>query len=172
MNAKNLLCLVSALSLATVSGAQAQSLTELAKQEKQRRAKLRASGAPPKVYTEGDRSTAAADATAADSGTPTTADPTGPAVAGSGKKEKTREELAADQQKAWAEKVARAQEEIKSLEDAIARNERSLASMYNITPARQDMINAIEADKKKVADLRQTLANLEEERRRAGMPRR
>ena len=44
--------------------------------------------------------------------------------------------------------------------------------MYNITPARQDVVNNIEADKRKLADLQQSLVALEDERRRAGMPRR
>lgn len=173
MNAKNLLCLVSALSLATVSGAQAQSLTELAKQEKQRRAKLRTSGTPTKIYTESNSGTQpAAEAAPADAAAGAV-DPLAAAVPAAGApKEKTREELAADRQKEWADKVKKAQDEITGLETVIAKNERNLASLINITPARQDLANAIEADKKRLAELRQTLANLEEERRRAGMPRR
>lgn len=173
MNVKNLLCLVSALSLATVSVTQAQSLTELAKQEKQRRAKLRTSGAPAKVYTESNSSTQPpAEAAPADAAT-TAADPLAAAVPAPGApKEKTREELAADRQKEWADKVKAAQDEITALEAAITKNERNLASLINITPARQDLANAIEADKKRLAELKQSLVNLEEERRRAGMPRR
>ncbi len=168
MNAKTLLCLVSALSLATVGVTQAQSLTELSKQEKQRRAKLRTSGAPARVYTENNRTAepAAADATAT-----TATDPLVAAAPGA-PKEKTREELDAERQKEWADKVKKAQDEIATLEAAIARNERNLASLINITPARQDLANAVDADKKRLADLRQSLVNLEDERRRAGMPRR
>jgi len=171
MNVKNLLCLVSALSLATVGITQAQSLTEASKQEKQRRAKLRTSGAPARVYTENNRSTQTAEPAAADAAATTGTDPLVAAAAGA-PKEKTREELAADRQKEWTEKVQKAQEEIASLEAAITRNERNLASLINITPARQDLANAIEADKKRLADLRQSLVSLEDERRRAGMPRR
>ncbi len=166
MNIKNLLVLVSAVALA--SSAAAQSLPELAKAEKARRAKLQKSGAPAKVYTEGDRSGTAApegDTTTAATGT------AAPAPAGSKKKEKTPEELAAEKQKEWDDKVKTAQDSIKNVQEAITRNERVLASMYNITPARQDVINNIEADKKKLADLQQTLVALEDERRRAGMPR-
>lgn len=43
--------------------------------------------------------------------------------------------------------------------------------MYNITPARADMVAAVEADKKKIAALKQSLVELEDQRRRAGMPR-
>lgn len=169
MNIKNLLVLVSAVALASSAAAQShQSLPELAKAEKARRAQLQKSGGPAKVYTEGDRSAAAApegDTTTAATGT------AAPAPAGSKKKEKTPEELAAEKQKEWDDKVKTAQDSIKNVQEAITRNERVLASMYNITPARQDVINNIEADKKKLADLQQTLVALEDERRRAGMPR-
>ncbi len=168
MNAKTLLCLVSALSLATVGVTQAQSLTELSKQEKQRRAKLRTSGAPARVYTENNRT---AEPATADAAAPTGTDPLVAAAAGA-PKEKTREELDAERQKEWADKVKKAQDEIASLEAAIARNERNLASLINITPARQDLANAVDADKKRLVDLRQSLVSLEDERRRAGMPRR
>ncbi len=170
MNVKNVLCLVSAIALASVSVAQAQSLTDLARQEKQRRAKLRAAGAPAKVYTEGDRNASPAEP-AAEASAASAADPLATAAPG-GPREKTREELAAEKQKEWADKVKATQDEIAGLEGAIAKNERSLGSLINITPARQDLANAVDADKKKVAALRQTLVNLEEERRRAGMPRR
>ena len=169
MNMKKLLCAVSILAVATAGAAQTQSLTDLAKQEKQRRAKLRA---PSRVYTEADRSTAPVpEPEVTDPAAAPPADPLAIAAPG-GKKEKTREELAAEAQKAWAEKVKAAQDEITALEGAISKNERNLASLINITPARQDLANAIEADKKRLAALKQSLVNLEEERRRAGMPRR
>lgn len=171
MNVKNLLCLVSALSLAAVSVAQAQSLTDLARQEKQRRAKLRTSGGPTKVYTENNRSTQPIEVAPADGAAPTAVDPLA-AAAPTGPKEKTREELNADRQKDWAEKVKKAQDEITGLEGVISKNERNLASLINITPARQDLANAVEADKRRLAELRQSLVTLEDERRRAGMPRR
>ena len=170
MNVKTLLCLVSALALATVSVAQAQTLTELAKQEKQRRAKLRTSGAPTKVYTESDRSSEPIEAAPAGAAA-TTADPLAVAAPGA-PKEKTREELDAERQKEWADRLKKAQDEIAGLEAAITKNERNLASLINITPARQDLANSIEADKKRLADLKQSLVSLEDERRRAGMPRR
>lgn len=169
MNMKNLLVLASAVALATTAAAQ-QSLPELAKAEKARRAQLQKSGGAARVYTEGDRS----GAIPAPEGEATTA-ATGaaaPAATTGKKKEKTPEELAAEKQKEWDDKVKTAQDNIKNVQDAITRNERILASMYNITPARQDVINNIEADKKKLVDLQQTLVALEDERRRAGMPRR
>ena len=107
----------------------------------------------------GDPSAAATDASAA-------APPSG-----AKKKEKTQEELSAEKQKEWSERVQKAQDEIKSLDAAIARNERGLASMYNVTPARADLAASIDSDKKKVAALRQTLASLEDERRRLVLPR-
>ena len=171
MNIKSLLCLVSAVALACVGMAQAQSLPELAKLEKQRRAKLRSASGPAKVYTEGDRTgTATASAVPADGDV--LAVPVAPSTSPTGKKEKTPEEVAAERQKEWADKVKAAQDQITDLEGVISRNERNLASLINITPARQDLANAIEADKKRLADLKKSLVDLEEERRRAGMPRR
>jgi hypothetical protein len=169
MNIKKLLCAISVLALAGTGAAQSQSLTELAKQEKQRRAKARSSGAPAKVYTESNRSPAP-EAEATDAAA-TPVDPLAVPAPGA-KKEKTREELAADKQKAWAEKLKTTQDEITALEGVISKNERNLASLINITPARQDLANTIEADKKRLAELKQTLAGLEDERRREGMPRR
>ena len=43
--------------------------------------------------------------------------------------------------------------------------------MYNITPARADLASRIEADKKKLAGLKQKLVEYEDERRKAGIPR-
>jgi|EndMetStandDraft_2_1072991.scaffolds.fasta_scaffold155364_2 hypothetical protein len=174
MNVKKLLCLVSAVALVSAATASAQSLTDLAKQEKARRAKAKTTGtSPAKLYTDsnGGAVGAADPAAAADPAQGATGAATTTAPATSDKKAKTPQELAAEAQAAWAEKVKKTQDEINSLEGAISQNERSLASMYNITPARADMVSRIEADKKKVADLKQQLAQFEDERRRAGMPR-
>ena len=46
-----------------------------------------------------------------------------------------------------------------------------MGSLINITPQRADLANQIEADKKKLAELQQSLVSLEDERRRAGIPR-
>jgi len=166
MNIKNLLFLVPVIALAT-SSAQAQSLTELAKAEKARRAKLQKSDGPAKVYTENDRNQSSPPPeSTGTAGTGSVA-----AASTSGKKEKTPEELAADKQKEWNDKVKAAEDQIKDLQNGITTKERNLASMINITPARVDLANSIEADKKKLADLQQSLVNLEDERRRAGMPR-
>lgn len=171
MNIKRLLCLASALALGAAAIGQAQSLTELARMERERRAKLRKSTGAAKLYTEGDKTGAAVGTDGATILVATTTTTTTTTTAPGGKKDKSPEEQAADRQKEWTERVKKAQDEIKSVEDAIGKNERSLASMYNITPARQDLVNAIDADKKRVAALKQSLVDLEEERRRAGMPR-
>lgn len=170
MNMKNLLVLVSAVALAGSAAAQTQqSLPELAKAEKARRAQLRKSGGPAKMYTEGDRRGGDASATETTSAaTPGTGAPTGSASA---KKEKTPEEVAAEKQTEWNDKVKKAQDEIKELEATIARNERVMGSLINITPQRHDLGVQIEADKKKLVELQKSLVNLEDERRRAGMPR-
>ena len=171
MNIRNLLCVLSALALATTAAAQVTqpSLTDLAKAEKARRAKLQKAGGAARVYTEGERNSAATTEPAAAEAAPAGA--AAPASAGSKKKEKTPEELAADRQKEWNDKVAKAQADIAELESTIARNERTLGSLINITPQRADLANQIEADKKKLTDLKASLVSLEDERRRAGMPR-
>jgi uncharacterized protein HemX len=167
MNIKNLLCVVSAIALAA-SVAQAQTLPELAKAEKQRRAKMQKAGGPAKVYTEGERSGSSSDAVSVASAP---AGASGSAPVPGGKKEKTPEEIAAEQQKEWTDKVSQAQTQIKDLEAGITTKERNLASLINITPARQDLANSIETDKKTLADLKKSLVDLEDQRRRAGMPR-
>ena len=169
MNMKNLLVLVSAVALAASAAAQ-QSLPELAKAEKARRAELRKAGGPAKMYTEGDRRGGEVSETEAAGAAPAAA---GTAASGSAskKKEKTPEEIAAEQQKDWNDKVKKAQDEIKELEATIARNERVMGSLINITPQRYDLGVQIEADKKKLVELQKSLVNLEDERRRAGMPR-
>jgi hypothetical protein len=171
MNIKNLLCLVSAAALATTVAAQTgqPSLPELAKAEKQRRAQLQKARGAAKVYTESDRTGGSSDQAASEPAPAGTA--AAPAAAGIKKKEKTPEELAADKQKEWADKVKGAQDQIRDLEANIARNERTLGSLINITPQRADLANSVEADKKKLADLKASLVNLEDERRRAGIPR-
>lgn len=170
MNIKNLLVLVSAVALGASAAAQAQqSLPELAKAEKARRAQLRKEGGPAKMYTEGDRRGGdVSQPEGAGAPTATTGAPTGSAGA---KKEKTPEEMAAEKQGEWNEKVKKAQDEIKELEATIARNERVMGSLINITPQRHDLGLQIEADKKKLVELQKSLVNLEDERRRAGMPR-
>jgi len=172
MNVKNLICLVCALGLSSAAFAQQQpSLPELARAEKARRAKLRATSGPAKVYTESDRSgsVAAGDAESAET-TTAGGGATASAVSGA-KKEKTPQELAAEKQKDWNDRLKKAQDQITELEGVIQTNERNLASLINITPARTDLANRIEQDKKKLADLKQELVNLEDERRRAGLPR-
>jgi len=176
MNIKNLLCVVSAVALFGSVTAQAQGLTDLAKAEKKRRAQVQKTGGAAKVYTESDKSSSASS----DGGVSVASAPEGAGAPGAapgaapatGKKEKTPEEIAAEKQKEWNDKVTAAQTQITELEGTISRNERNLASLINITPARQDLANSIEADKKKLAELKQSLVTLEDERRRAGMPRR
>lgn len=168
MNTKNLLCLASAIALTTATLGHAQSLADAAKQEKERRAKIKASGGSAQLYTDGVRSGAAGEEAAAPDSTGAT--PARPAD-GAKKKEKTTDEVRAEKQQEWTEKLKKTQDEIKAAEDALTRNERALLSMYNITPARADVQAAIEADKKKISALRQSLIDLEDQRRRAGMPR-
>lgn len=172
MNVKRLLFLVAAASLVSSVTASAQSLVDIANEEKARRAKLRSSGKPARVYTENERTGVPLDVILVETGTTTTTTTTTVAVTpAGGKKEKSPEELAAERQKEWTDRLQKAQEDIRELESTISRKERSLGSMINITPARADLANSIEADKKTLGELRQSLTTLEDERRRAGMPR-
>ena len=136
MNMKNLLCLVSAFALATTAAAQSQpSLPELARAEKARRAQLQKAGGPAKVYTEGDRS-GSADASQAESASAPATSAGASTGSASKKKEKTPEEVAAEKQKEWNDKVKQAQDQIKELEATISKNERVMGSLINITPQR------------------------------------
>ena len=177
MHARTAFGLAITLAFAAGSYAQTANLVELAKAEKARRAKVKATGAEVKAYSDGGK---APEASAADEAAPAEATgastmsgpASGPAPATAKKdKEKTPEEQAAERAKEWAEKLKQTQDEIKSLEDSITTNERTLASMYNITPARADLASRIEADKKKLAGLKQKLVEYEDERRKAGIPR-
>ena len=171
MNMKTLMVVVSAVALAASAAAQAQpSLPELARAEKARRAQLRKEGGPAKVYTEGDRRSGDVTSTEV-TGAPTATTGAPAAGSASAKKEKTPEEIAGERQAEWNEKVKKAQDEIKELEATISRNERVMGSLINITPQRHDLGLQIEADKKKLVDLQKALVTLEDDRRRAGMPR-
>lgn len=170
MNARIILSLAVVAAFATGAAAQTPSLTDLAKAEKARRAKVRATAGEVKTYSDGGTRPASDAAGTDETASPATAPAAAPA-ASSGKKEKTPEELAAERQKEWTEKVTQAQDQIKELDTQIATDERHLASMINITPARTDLANRIEANKKKLAELKQSLVSLEEERRKAGIPR-
>jgi hypothetical protein len=172
MNVKKLLTLGAALAFVTVATSDAQSLSDLAKQEKQRRAKAKTTGGTPaKVYTDDGgtvTTTSTTTTTAAGAASTTAADP---APAAGGKKEKTREEQAAEAQAAWTKQLTETNAEIAELEKVIANNQANLDSMINVTPARANLASRVDADRAKVAQLRQKLLDLEEQRRRAGMPR-
>lgn len=165
-NLKKFVLALTVLSL--VTPASAQTLAEMAKKERERRAQMKNKGKASKTYADGGNTGGATSSTAA---APGSASADGGASKAPAKKEKTADEIRADQEKEWGDKVKAAQDEIRALEGVIERNERSLASMVNITPARADMANAIEADKKKLADLKAKLDSLEDERRRAGYTR-
>jgi hypothetical protein len=149
----------------------AQSLVEVAQKEKERRAQAKKTGKAAKVYTDGDTSGNAGTTTPPEGGPAGPTAPAPAAAAGVKAKEKTADEVRADDQKEWADRVKAAQDEIKTLEEAVVANERSLASMINITPARADMATRVETDKKKLADLKAKLEQLEDERRRKGFRR-
>lgn len=166
MNIKKLLCLMTVVTLGSTVAASAQSLADAAKQEKQRRARMRT---PTRVYTEADRSGSIPEpaVVTVDLNAPIAL----PAPPGAKKKEKTPDELAAEKQQEWADRVKKTQDEIVSVQTSVSTSEINLASMVNITPARAALANKIDADKKHLADLQQQLISLEDERRRSGLTR-
>jgi len=171
MNTKKLMCLLCVLSLSGAAAAQDHDLVALARAEKARRAKMRAASGASRLYTESDRTGSSSSSAGATAETAGTAGAATAAPAPNGAREKTPEELAAERQKEWTDRLQQTQDQIKELEGVIQTNERNLASLINITPARADLANRIEADKQKLATLQQTLVSLEDERRRAGLPR-
>lgn len=153
--------------------ASAQSLTEAAAKERERRK----GQAAPKVYTEDDLHRAGARAAggfgsveAAPS--PDTAKPaaTGQAAAGKPEKpEKTEEELRQEQEKAWREKLQKANDEVQRLTAETDRLQRSANDLSGNVygAARTETLRQLEAAKAKLAAAQQQVADLQEEGRRS-----
>jgi DNA repair exonuclease SbcCD ATPase subunit len=171
---------IAAVVLATLALAErpvaAQGLADAAAKEKERR---RASQAKAKVYTESDLGrggsassvpdsdaaapapgAAAKDAPAKDAATPT---------GQSAKKEKTPDELRAEQEKAWREKLQQANDNVGKLGarvEALQRAVNDISSLYG--SSRTAQLNELEQTQKQLADAKQALADLEDEGRRSG----
>jgi hypothetical protein len=165
--------LAAAFVLAAVPSS-AQSLAELAAREKERRSKAKSAG---KMYTESDlgkggASAAATDAAAtpaAEAKTTTATDaakPSGDAA----KKEKTDDELKAEREKAWRDKLAQANAESARLQARADDLQRALndlsQNLYGSTRAAQ--ASELEQVQQKLADSRKSLEELQEEGRRNG----
>jgi hypothetical protein len=155
----------------------AQSLAELAAKEKARRKK---SEAPATTYTEQDlgRSRRPSGAFPSSSGTPSETTPSagseaakeeGSAAAGSPKEaEKTEEELLAERQTAWRDKLKQAQEYRDKLAASTQEIETSLGSMgaQPYGSARARTLAQLEETKGKLADVEREIEALQDEGRR------
>jgi len=168
-----------ALVLALPAGLYAQSLGEVAAKERERREKLRQGKHAPKVITEEDLRAAgrprgtvsnpgATNEPAADPNAPAApgAAPASPAPAG---KEKSEEEMLAQRQAQWRERMKRAQEDVQGLNQRAEQLQLRLNDTGNVYAAsRTNLMNELETTKALLATARQALASLEDEGRRSG----
>lgn len=177
-----------ALAAVLVSGSMlcAQSLGELAAKEQERRQKERAKrGGSAKVITEDDlrgggRGTlsnpgatsgeAPAEAPAAEAATtqPAEGEAAGAEAKPAAPKEKTEDEIRAEQQNDWRQRVQQARDQVAQLTDRVNRLQQTLndvsSPLYGST--RTTMLNQWETAKKDLAAAQQRVADLEEEGRR------
>jgi hypothetical protein len=151
--------------------AAAQSLTEAAAKERERRK----SQAAPKVYTEDDLRRAGMRGTANVGGGAAEASPEPAKTAGAGQAaaakppEKTEDELRQEQEKAWREKLQKATEEVQRLTAQADRLQRALNDLSgNIYgAARSESLRQLEDTKAKLAAAQQQVADLQDEGRRS-----
>jgi hypothetical protein len=156
--------------------ASTQSLGEIAAREREKRKNAK----PTKVYTERDLRGAGQGAPVnigtgeVTTGATTTegqaAQPGQPAGQPGAKKEKTEEEVQAEQQKAWRDQVQKANDEVKRLTDLVARMEADAGDLTGplYGASRQNLMNRLDEAKKQLAAARQNLENLTEQGRRQG----
>jgi hypothetical protein len=152
-----------------ISVVQAQSMAELAAKEKEKRKTQK----PAKVYDEfelkrsgqGIPAYVPATATSSTSSPAPTAAPSGAA----GAKEKTADELQAEAEKAWREKLQKANQEVQSfsqLADSIQKNLGDMTgNMYG--SQRTSLLSQLEQVKADLSAAQQRVADLQEEGRRS-----
>jgi hypothetical protein len=171
------------LALALPAGAFSQSMGEVAAKERERREKARAGKPAPKVITEEDlRSVNRPKGTISNMGAPegspeVAASPEagaspapGATPAPGAPAEKTGEELRADRQGDWRERLQRAQIDVQNLS---ARAEQLQIKVNDVSgniysASRANLVSELESTKTLLATARVTLANLEDEGRRNG----
>jgi hypothetical protein len=164
--------------LALPSFAAAQSMAELAAREREKRKAQKPAG---KVITDEDLRRGSAGRGTVNAGMP---DPSTPAAAASpaagsaatsqatpagGQKPKTEEELRAEQEQAWRDRLKKAQAEVQRVSQALDAVNRSLADMTGNLYGAQRTTLLGELDKLKIEQqvVQQQLAALEEEGRRS-----
>jgi hypothetical protein len=167
------LALVAVLALPTFAGA--QSMAELAAREREKRKTQKPSG---KVITDEDLRRGSAgrgtvNTTPGESAPATAASPAAggaqPAAAAGAQKPKTEEELRAEQEQAWRERLKKAQAEVQRVTLALDTVNRSLSDMTGNLYGAQRTTLLAEADKLKIEQqvVQQQLAAVEEEGRRS-----
>ena len=173
MRATPTLALVAVLALP--SFAAAQSIAELAAREREKRKTQKPAG---KVITDEDLRRGSAGRGTVNTGMPETAPAataapgaptTTPAAAPGAQKPKTEEELRAEQEQAWRERLKKAQAEVQRVTQALDAVNRSLADMTGNLYGAQRTTLLGELDKLKVEQhvVQQQLAAVEEEGRRS-----
>jgi hypothetical protein len=161
---------VSVVALAAVV-AWPQSLAEIAAREKARQEKeRRKAGGPAKVITEDDLRGRGAG-TYSQPGTGTAASPgasPSPAASPGAEKPKTEEELRAEAEKAWREKLQHFQTEVTRLEGVVASLQTDLGDLSGplYGGSRTALLNRMEGAQKSLAAAKQQVADIEEEGRR------
>jgi hypothetical protein len=173
------------LAVALPSGLAAQSLGEVAAKERERREKARAGKPAPKVITEEDlRSSSKPRGTVSNPAASDSPDasaspvPGAPPVPGASPaaspspaaaKEKTDEELLAQRQAQWRERMQRTQADVQALSQRVEQIQSKLNDVSgNIySSSRANLVSEMESTKTLLAQARQTLAELEEEGRRS-----
>ena len=147
------------------------SLGEIAAREKERQEKVkRKTGGAAHVITEDDlrgRGAGTYSQPAADSANPD-ASPS-PGASPGAAKPKTDDELRAEQEKAWRERLQQAQEDVTRLQTGVDNLQRELGdpSMGVYGPGRARSISRLEEAQKQLAAAKQKVDDLQEEGRRS-----
>ena len=174
MKGTKALALVAVLALPSFAGAQS-SMAELAAREREKRKAQKPAG---KVITDEDLkrgtagrgtvNTAPGETVPAAAASPA-AGGAQPAVAAGTQKPKTEEELRAEQEQAWRERLKKAQGEVQRVTQALETVNRSLADMTGNLYGSQRTTLLAEADKLKIEQqvVQQQLAAVEDEGRRS-----
>ena len=164
--------LVAAVAFLTGPVASAQSLGEAAAKEK---AKRKGKPEPAKVFTDDDLRNAGGVASSPGAvDAPATADgqakPAEGAKAGEAKKEKTPDEIQAEQQAAWRKKVDHAQSEVTRIQGIVNDMQRDLNDTSGgvYTPRRAGLQSKLDEAQKNLAIAQQMLADAQDEGRRNG----
>jgi hypothetical protein len=163
---------------ALASPSPAQSLAEVAARTKQKEKEDKEKSGKPaaKVYTESDLRGSGSGTMSQMEGPVATASPAPGATAAAtgvvppaGEKVKTEDELRAEAQAAWRERLSKAEADVARINDDINRAQTALndisGPLYGGT--RAGLITRLEDDKRQLAAAQQAIADLQEEGRRA-----